>query len=231
MVDKKIIEEFLGTLLKTINKTNLYQSSHPLFLEAVEEFRQSVGRTLGAIDPLIIGVTIKSLIVENEVFTEPEFQKLAKKLHLQRVKKIEISSGVTKEELFIFFDRLNLPVKEVSKAGGLPNILSKEIMTHLLIQKLDYSELLTEATGEYKDIWFFLLGETIAAHDHAGTLKLANDFGKMISYFPVEEILEDDQIRENIRGFLGYLKKSDKEKFSQCLKEIAQHIFRDVNAP
>lgn len=230
MLYKPTIEKFLNALLKALNKASLYQPTHHLFLETVEEFKQEVVPILEEADTIIIVVSTKSLTIDGEEFSDSRFQGLATKLHLRRVKNIEITKGVTSEELCLFFSRILSPIKEIYKAGGLPNLLSKEIMTHLLIHNLDYSELLTDEMGEYKDIWPFLLGECVAKADDSTVIKLTTDFAKMISYYTLDEILEDADMLANIRNFLGYLKNRDKDKFLQCSRGIAQHIFAISNA-
>ena len=94
---------------------------------------------------------------------------------------------------------------------------------------MDYSEVLSEHGSANKDIWQFLLAEAVKEEDDAKILNLTKDFGRMLCYFTVDEILGDMEIIENIRNFLRYLKNKDKEKFSQCVKEITQHIFNTAN--
>jgi hypothetical protein len=102
---------------------------------------------------------------------------------------------------------------------------------HLIIHKLDYSELLTRDVGEYKDIWPFLLRDAVSSNDVGKIIKLVDDFGKMISSLSVNDILTNEQITENVRDFLVHLKGSDKDKFFHCAKEIAQHILQARELP
>ncbi len=229
MPNREILESFISILIATFNKTGFYQLNHPSYIKAIEDFRQAMEPMFNVLNPIIIGITVNSLVAKEETFSGIQHQQLARKLHLRRIKKIEITSGVTPEELSFFFSKLALPIKEIFKAGGIPNILSTASMPHLLVQKLDYSEVLTEDDSENKDIWPFLLGEAVEEEDDAKILNLSKSFGKMLCYFTVDEILEDMEIIENIRSFLRYLKNKDKEKFSKCIKEITQYIFNTTN--
>jgi len=227
MVNREIADKFLNSLVTTLNKASLYQPTHPLFLKAAEGFREKLESAFDVIKPLAIGITINSLVIESEVFSIPAYRELAKKLHLYRIKGIEITPGITSEELAYFINKLSLPIKEVFKAGGIANILSKEMTPHLIIRRLDYSELLTKDAGEYKDIWPYLLEEAVSSSDDSKVIKLAEDFGKMISCYAISELLGDIQILENIRNFLTYLKSKDRDKFLRCAREIAQHILKN----
>jgi hypothetical protein len=231
MLNKEIADRFLGSLVNTLNKTSLYQPNHPLFTKAAEDFRQALVSTFAVIEPIVIGITIDSFIIEDETFTSPAYRDLAKRLHLYRIKKLEITKGITSEELSFFFSKLSISLKEVFKAGGMANILNKGVMTHLIIHKLDYSELLTKDVGEYKEIWPFLLEEAVATDDDAKVIKLVQDFGRMIGFFTVNELLDNAQILENIRIFISYLRDKDKEKFLYCAKEIVQHVFKSKELP
>lgn len=232
MPDREILDKLLTSLVSTLNKASLYHSNHPLFAKTAEDFKQSLQSAFNVSEPFIIGVTLNSLIIENETFVSAPCQELAKKLHLRRVKKIEIRRGITSKELLLFFNKLAMPIEEIFKAGGLGNILDKDTTPHLVIHKLDYSELLTKDAGEYKDIWPFLLREAVTAGDDNKIIKLADDFGKMISGLAINDILGDERITGNVKNFLEHLKnREDKEKFFNCAKEIAQHILQSKELP
>jgi hypothetical protein len=226
MPNREILDKFLTALVSTLNKAALYQSNHPLFAKTAEDFRQTLLSAFEVSQPFVIGVTLNSLIVENETFVDPGYQELAKKLHLRRVKKIEIRKGITSEELLLFFSKISLPIEEIFKAGGIENVLSKEMTPHLLIHKLDYSELLIRDTSEYKDIWPFLLREAINEKNSEKITKLVDNFGRMLSSFTTAEIFNGVQILESVGNFLDYLRDTDKEKFFRCAREMAQHIFQ-----
>ena len=76
-----------------------------------------------------------------------------------------------------------------------------------------------------------MLEEAVTTDDDAKVIKLLQDFGKMIGFFTVNELLENAQILENIRNFVFYLRGKDKEKFLYCSKEIVNHIFKAKELP
>ncbi|MFC1657861.1 hypothetical protein ACFL1D_00595 [Candidatus Omnitrophota bacterium] len=218
-------EEFLNSLIRTLNKASFYANDHPAFLKAVDDFRNTVDSTHRFIDPIVIGTTINSIFVDQREFSGQHYEDLAKRLHQRRIKIMQIRKGTTLEELSLFLNKISAPLKDIIKSGGIAHILNKENMPHLSIEELDYSELLKTDTGEYKDIWVYLLGDALEKQDHSKVIQLSDIFEKMTRYYTIKELLENDELRETLQKFFNYIKDRDKERFSQCSLKIAEHIF------
>lgn len=225
---KELIRAFFDNLKKTLNISSLYSKEHPLFLKAVKDFKNIVDHTLNFINPIQINIAIDFFLFDQTKFSDPAHAELAKRMHLRKIKRINIKQGITFEELTFFLNRISIPLKDFIKNGGIAHI--KEKMTHLFIEEIDYWELLRTEGGEnYKDIWVYLLSEVINTNDNVKIIQLAGSFGEMLKHFRVQEVLENNELHENIKKFLSYLKDKDKEKFSQHSKDITKYIFNIIN--
>lgn len=219
-----IIKEFLDNLKKTLNITSLYTKEHPSFLKAVEDFKKNVEDTISFIDCIRISVAVDHLLFDQIKYSEPVHAELAKKMHLHKIKRIEIRRGITFEELTLLLNTISMPIKDFIKSGSIANIGTKT--AHVWIEEIDYYELLrSEGAQNYKDIWVYLLTEALNLKDYEKIIQLAGSFGEMLKHFTPQEILENSELYENIKTFLAYLKDKDKEKFSQCSRDIAGYMF------
>ena len=130
-------------------------------------------------------------------------------------------------ELIFFISKASLSPRDIFKQGGLEVIFKKENISSILVKGLDYSQLLSSQGKEYKDIWTYMFQEAAekgSAQDISG---LADNFGKIIEKFKVDDLLENEDLRKNIYTFLSYLKDEARDKFNRCSKEIANLILRD----
>ncbi len=228
MDKKELIKEFFDNLKKTLNIYSLYPKGHLIFLKAVKDFKKTVDRILNFINPIQIDIAIDHLLFDQIKFSEQMHAELAKRIHLHKIKRIEIKQGVTVEELTFFLDRISIPLRDFFKNGGIAH--TQEGAPHLFIEEIDYWELLkTKGAEYYKDVWVYLLSEAINANDYDKIIILAGSFGEMLKHFTVQEILENSELYENIKKFLSYLKDKDKEKFFQHAKDIAKYIFNVLN--
>ena len=117
--------------------------------------------------------------------------------------------------------------KEILKEGGIEAILGKENMPFILAKGLDYSRLLGIQGKEYRDIWTHMFQEAAEKGTPQDIFGLADNFGKIIEKFKVNDLLENEDLRKNIHNFLNYLKDEARDKFNACSKEMADLILRD----
>lgn len=219
MDKKQIIEDFMSDFNRYLNISSFYAKDHPLFLKAVDEFKGKVERVLEALNVVRIGVTFDSLVIDEMNFSGPQFRELAKRLHLRRVKVIEMRRGVTAEDITFLLNVAATPLKDLHKAGGMKNVIKNANTSNLSIQELDYSQLLKTKTGEHKQIWPYLLAEASDNRDSSEISQLSQDFGRMIQCFSPRELLEDEETISNINKFLDYLRQNEKEKFIDCSRQ------------
>ena len=228
----KTLEEFLKNLKKTFNITCLFSKEHPLFLKAIADFKKTIEPAFMFLNPIKIGVTPDSFIIEKKYFSgELPYGQMARMFHLRRIQDIEISREASVEELAVLFQALAMHPKDIIANGGMKRVFALSNVTHILIEELDYSQLLKGSGEECKDVWMYLLREAVERDDPAKVDALADNFDKMVQQFHLSEILENEELKENIHKFIAYLKAKGKDKFSLCAKGMATSILKERNMP
>jgi hypothetical protein len=169
-------------------------------------------------------VTLDYLVVDEEKIMNPVSEDIAQRMHHRRIKSVVFKEAISIEELIAFLYAVVLPVKDFMDQDGVRGLLSKAGFAHLTVEELDYSLLLKTNTGQIRDIWMFLLKKSSQEHDSRKMQHVVNNFGRMMSYLPVEQLLENSEFRENIQRFLKYIKTVDPEGFEHCSQEMARHI-------
>jgi hypothetical protein len=226
MERQQAVDEFAKELKKTLNIAALFPTEHPLFSKAIQYFKNNLDGLLPFANPLKIGVTPESLLVENRLCPDGVYGDLARHLHLRRVQSIEVRQGVRYEELLTLFSCLARHPKELLAAGGVQRLLQDNKVENITVAELDYSQLLKGSGSECKDVWIYLLGDAVEKGDTEKVEALAANFGKMLNHFRIKDILENTESKENIYKFLQHLKESGKESFFACAKEISRAILR-----
>jgi hypothetical protein len=228
----KTLEEFLKNLKKTFNITCLFSKEHPLFIKAIEDFKKTLDPAFVLINPIKIGVTPDSFVIEGKYFSgDLIYGEMAKMFHLRRIQNIQISEGITVAELATLFQVLAMHHKEIMANGGIKRIFSTAHATHIAVEELDYSQLLKGSGAECKDVWMYLLKEAVDREDAVKVETLADNFDKMVQHFHLNEILENEELKENIHQFITYLRAKGKDKFSLCAKGMATAILKEKNIP
>jgi hypothetical protein len=227
-VDKsQAIEDFFRNLKKTFNIASLFTKGHPSFAKTVVEFKNSLNTLLTFLSPVKVGITPESFLVEDTYFKGLAYQDLAKMLHLRRIKSFQITPGITEEELAVFFATLSLHPKEIIAGGGVGHLLKEQKSEHILIEELDYSQLLKGSGKECADIWIYLLKEAVEKDDPQNAGVLADNFEKMVQHFGIKDLLEDPESKENIYRFFSYLKNKGKDKLGHCAKQVARSMLQE----
>ena len=228
MTKEEALQDFLASLKTSLNNAAVYFKDHPVFLKSAEDLKAKADSLLVFLSPIKIGISPNSLFIDGKNWEKSGLSKeLASFFHFRKVETIEIKSGVSFKELIFFISRVSLAPKEILKAGGIEAILGKENMPFILAKGLDYSRLLGIQGKEYKDIWTHMFQEAAEKGTPQDIFGLADNFGKIIEKFKVNDLLENEDLRKNIYNFLNYLKDEAKDKFNTCSKDIAKLILRD----
>jgi hypothetical protein len=226
----KALESFFRSLKLSLKNASIYTNEHPTFKESVKDGKEKIDALLNYLSPIRIGIKADALLVDGKHFEKAKtYEELAQIFHLHMIKSLEIHEGITPEELMAFITKIYLKPKEVLKKGGFKQILEEENITHLSVEELDYSQLLTGEGDEIKDIWSHLLQRAIKKEDAQKISELADSFEKAIGHFKIEELLENEQLRRNIDEFLSQLKNIEEDKFRQCSKALLKSIIRNKN--
>lgn len=228
MDKEKIIEDFFKSLKVSLNNTSIYFKEHPLFLKSVEDLKQKIDILFGFLLVLRIGVTPRSLLVDGKYWEKARiYEDLANIFHHRQIKNIEIKKGVSVEELVFFLTQMSMSAKDILGRGGLSDILNKRGITHVLVEELDYSQLLGEEGEEFKDLWSYILAQAVQKADSREISDFVDNFGITVSKFRQKDFLENDTLRTNIASLFTYLKDKDKPKFLNCTRELIKTILKD----
>ena len=228
MTKEEALWDFLASLKTSLNNAAVYFKDHPVFLKSAEDLKAKADSLLVFLSPIKIGISPNSLFIDGKNWEKSGLSKeLASFFHFRKVETIEIKSGVSFKELIFFISRVSLAPKEILKAGGIEAILEKENMPFILAKGLDYSRLLGAQGKEYRDIWTHMFQEAAGKGTPQDIFGLADNFGKIIEKFKVNDLLENEDLRENIHNFLNYLKDEARDKFNACLRDMANLILRD----
>jgi len=233
IVDKhKAYDYFLKSLRIAIANTSVYFEGHPFFRKSIDDLRLKINDLFPIINPLKIGIAPNYLFIGDvRLENEKLYQDIAEFFHRRKVKNIEIREGVSIDELITFLTQINLSPKDIIRAGGLQDILKKKNISNILIQDLDYSQLLGEEGEEYKDVWLHLLRKGFEQGDAARINQLADNFVKELGKFDIKGLLGDKEIESIINKLLIYLKYKDKDRFFGCIKGLMGSVIKSKYLP
>lgn len=228
MEKEEAINEFLKGLRIVLNNASAYFKEHPYFIKSVKDFKQKVDQLFNFLSPIRIDITPHSLFIEGRHWEKQAlYVELASMFHLRKIKGVEFRAGLTVEELVNFLSSVSLPIKEILRQGGLQNILDKEKNEHIHVEELDYSQFLKGEGEEAKDIWVYLFRKSVEKQDLDKINEFADNFEEIIKKFKASDILQDGELRENLYNFLSYLKAAQKDKFSNCTKDLLRLVLKD----
>jgi len=227
MDNDKLCEDFLRNLKIAITNTSVYFKEHPIFMKSVEGFKEKVDQILNITAPLDLGIMPHSLIFNKEIANEEKnYKDVADFFHCRKIKKIEIRKGVTTEELIDFLTKANLSPKDIIRKGGLSNILKEENLPHILVEDLDYSQLLSGAGQECQDVWVYLLNKSFDDTDFQKISELTDKFPDILKNFKAIDLLENEETNKAITRFIDYLKNEDKGKFLEYSRGLAKAVLK-----
>ena len=221
MNNEKLLEKFFRAFRVSLTNAFSYSKDHPYFVKSVENFKIELEDTLAVLNPLKIGITSTSIIVDQEVLPKGGFyEELVRLLHQRKIKSIEIRSGADLQELVQFFSVISLPQRDILKSGGINAILEYKILIHFTIEELDYSEFLQGQGQECSDVWAYMLKNAVDSKNALKLEMLADDFGSLIKRSSQKDILEIENVPSSIGDFLTSLKEKNKDKFDKCSKDV-----------
>jgi hypothetical protein len=226
MEREEALHEFIKGLRIALNNSTAYPSTHPYFIKSAEEFKARIEAILVFINPVRINVTPESLFLDGRYWAKPSaYVELAQMLHQRKISGISFQSGLDIRELTGFLSILALAPKDIVNAGGIEALLKKGSIAHILVEELDYSNLLKgQAKGEGGDIWQYIFKGAVERKDASKINEIADDFRAQLKNFSLKDLLQDEKLRESLAGFLSYLKQHNREKFLKCSQELFDYL-------
>ncbi len=227
-MDKEdVIRAFVVSLKVALRNASIYTLEHPAFAEGIADLRKKLDDLFEFVIPLIIGFTPRSLFIDDRFYEKDKiFQELARLFHFRKIKSITIDQSINPEELQMFIARISEPAKDILKDGGPIAILEQEGIESILIEELDYRELLQGEGEELKEIWVRLMQEALEEENKEQIMELADNFAKVIKEFSPQEIVENPEAKETIKKFFSYLKDNEGDRFTECGKDLIKAAMR-----
>lgn len=222
------LKEFLKALRVAFKTVIIYQPGHTSVVYAVDELKRKIDALLECLNPIKIGFTQQSLHIDDRFLENDKLsQDIAVTFHQRKVKSLEIRQGVDVDELMAFIGTFCLSLKEIAHRGGFKNILGEEDILNVVIEELDYSQLLKGEGEELKDVWSYLLHDALEDEDGEKLDELADNFDRVIFKLNPDEIIQVDQLRENFTRFFSNLREHSEVKYSKCAKDLVRAVIRD----
>lgn len=225
---EEIIEDFFRTLKICLNASSLYNKDHPYFIKAVNEFKEKSDSTLQSLGRITISIAPDYLLIDGEKFAKSGlFDEIASFFHQRKIKNIEIKNGITSDEMILFISAISMRPKEIIKSGGVNKLLSSNKSPYILVEELDYTQLLTSGGEAAKDVWLYLLKEAVEGKDNKKFDKVTEHCDVAFSSLKMQDFVDDGNLGKNIQEFMGYLKANKKDDFVKCSKEVVKIILKE----
>ena len=228
MSKEEAVADFLNGLRIAINNAFAYNKDHPYFLKSAEEFKLKIDALFAFLNPVKIEFTTESVFFDGKFWENAKlYVELAQAFHFRKIRGFIFYQGLTGAELVDFFGKVSLPAKEIIKNGGLNNLLAKAGQPHIVVDEIDYSQLLREGTEEAKDIWAYLFKEALEHRDFAKMEEMARDFPGIAARMKIRDLREDIQMRQQIFKLFAFLKERDEVNFLFCLEALFLAFLKD----
>jgi hypothetical protein len=222
--------EFFKSLKVAFNNAAAYFKEHPYYIKSVEVLKSKAEELLNYANPIKVNFSDTSIFVEGLIITYASLSnEIALAFHARKIKSLEIRQGLTLDELIVFLSKMAMSARDIIRSGGLQNILDQEKILHVLVEDLDFSQLLKSEGEECKDIWIYLFRDAMNKRDPQKVENAANNFERVVGKFKVKDLFEDTALNKNVKEFFTYIKDHDKDgnRFSGCAKGLLKLILDD----
>jgi hypothetical protein len=224
------IQDFLKTFRIALNFISLYSKDHKSFISSVNDLHVKTTALLSDSPKLNIIFSPDSLSIDGKSYENMQLYKdLSRQFHFRKVKSLQLSAGLTVQELSLLLETIVLPLKEILGRGGIQKILAKGQAANISVEELDYSLLLGDIGEQSADVWAYILHETIKGQEPAKIKEFADNFDATIGKFSIKDLAADKNLIESIGRFLSYLSTSDKETFDRCTRSLFRMLLKDRN--
>ena len=228
MNKERVFEDFFRSLNTALKNASIYFKEHPVFIKSVKEVKKHIDTLLDFVSPLNISFTSNSLVAEEIYFEKDKiFEELAHIFHFRKIQSIQVRKGITIEELIIFLTKVNLPSEIIQEKGGLNCILKEEKISHLTVEELDYSQLLTGEGDEVENVWSYLLQDAVEQENLQKIIKFADNFEGFLQDLNTEDLVEDSELKVNIDKLFTRLKSLEGDKYRKCSKDLLKSIIKN----
>jgi len=225
MSDENRYEPFLKSLRVALTNVSIYFANHPIFIKSTQELEEKISELFQSESSLDIEISYNLLSCNREEFKSSALvDEMRDFFHRRKVKSISIEKGVSLQSLTVFLQKVNSSPKDILLAGGLRAILTKEKIVQIKVEDLDYSNLLSDSSLEYKYTWFYVLKKSLATKDSANLQILADNFERMLEQLDLSHPADLGELGSVIGDFFQYLRQNDQVRFLSCLSSLVKLI-------
>ena len=231
MLDEKLLacDNFLKSLKVAITHAATYFKEHPMMTRSIDDLKLKLNRVFAFSNTFTIGITANALVI-NGVASDAKnklYNDLAVAFHRRKIRKIEIQKEVAANELISFLLTVALSPQEIAKRGGLNELMPMGGDSHIILEGLDYFELLKEGGEGEKDVWSYLIAKAASNTQSREFTEFSENFSRIVDKFKGRDFLENTELSNHFQKFLDTVKEMDRDKFSRCAKELARVILKD----
>jgi hypothetical protein len=228
MTKEEALQDFLKSFRLALKSASLYPREHPAFKKSIQDLKGKRDILLKFAPDLKIAFTSRSVVADGKTWEKDKlWEELAHFFHIRRVMSLEAREDATIDDWQAFIGLLSFTPQEIARAGGIRYLLEKERIVPFAVEELDYSELLAAEGVEIKDVWTYLLSESVRERDPQKIRQVAESFPRVIGEINLAKILEDREQREDFGRFFACLKTEAEEEFQKCAAETVKKILRD----
>ncbi|MCX5702277.1 MAG: hypothetical protein NTW64_04815 [Candidatus Omnitrophica bacterium] len=227
MNKEEALKDFVAGFRIAVYNGSAYSRTHPLYLKSLLNFKEKIDVLFNFLDCVKVNFTPRSLFIDGVVWDKlSSYIELGQLFHQRKIEGVEIKRGVTLEELTDFVNEVSKPKKEILRAGGVRDILKKKGILHILVDELNYAQLLEGEGEEALDIWVYKFRDASKKQDAARIKELSDNFGGIIGKFKAQSLLEDKELSQEICNFLNYLRDNQKEAFTRCSSDMFEWLLK-----
>jgi hypothetical protein len=231
MDKNKAYTDFLKSLRVALTNISVYFADHPFVVQAITDLKKKIEVIFSFQNPLKVGISAEYLLFGDlRLGNEKSYKETVNFLHQRKIKRIEIRQGFSDAELTLFLTKVNLPPKDIIRQGGLANILKSGGASSILVEDLDYSQLLSDGDQDCQDIWVYLLKNNLKQGNYINIPILSGNFTRIAKNGHFKDLLANPESQELTEGFLSQLKAKNKDQFFSCLKTLMSSLLESSSS-
>ena len=130
------VAEALARLGVCVRSVGLYGRSHPIIDEMANAAREAVAKVLSVSPTVVVAVTESYLVMDNFPIEDTSgcLAALAKLLYDKKIGELEITAGITRDDVIEFSEALSLRTEDHAPKGGIGRELRKRKVEHIRVR-------------------------------------------------------------------------------------------------
>lgn len=221
--------DFLKVFRLAVRQAALYPEDHPAQIAFLLELKEKIELLLTNRDSIKIGITPRALKLEaGPILSDPFSHEMAKFLHSRRIQALELSKGVTVEELRALIKSLAKSGRESDATREIKLTLNDKDRPHVKVQWLDYTPLLQAEGGEeIEDVWAYLLEQALRGRERKEVQLAVSGLTHGLERFPLKNLGSLDRVWPQWPAFFSLLKEKDKKAYKTMASAVVKNVMKE----